>query len=74
MDTLFATSKSKKSSRGNNCAQLFVTDKGFVYIVPMTKESDVLQAVKQLVKVIGATDAIICDAARAQTSEDTRKF
>ena len=40
----------------------------------MIKESDVLQAVKQFVKVIGATDAIICDAARAQTSEDTRKF
>ena len=35
MDTLFATSKAGKSSRGNTCAQLFVTDKGFVYLVPM---------------------------------------
>ena len=74
MDTLFATSKADKSSRGNTCAQLFVTDKGFVYIVPMTKESDVLQAVKQFVKTIGAPDAIICDAARAQKSDKVRQF
>ena len=45
MDTLFETSKSKKSSIGNTCAKLFVTNKDFVYIVPMTKDSDVLQAV-----------------------------
>ena len=74
MDTLFATGKANKSSRGNNCAQLFVTDKGFVYIVPMTKESDVLQAVKQFAKAIGAPDAIICDASRAQTSAKVKNF
>ena len=37
MDTMFATSKSGKSSRGNTCAQLFVSDKVFVYIVPLKK-------------------------------------
>jgi hypothetical protein len=74
MDTLFATGKANRSSRGNTCAQLFVTDKGFVYIVPMTKESDVLQAVKQFAKAIGAPDAIICDASRAQTSAKVRNF
>ncbi len=36
MDTFFATKKSGKSSRQNTCCQLFVTDKGFVYVVPMT--------------------------------------
>ena len=35
MDTFFATKKAVKSSRGNTCCQLFVTDKGFVYFVPM---------------------------------------
>ena len=74
IDTFFATSKCKNSSRGNTCDKLFVTDKGFVYIVPITKESDVLQAIKQFSKVIGAPDAIIWDAARAQTSADMRKF
>ena len=74
MDTIFATIKYKNSSRGNTCAQLFVTDKGFVYIVPMTKDSDILQVVKQFAKVIGALDAIICDVARAKTSADMRKL
>ena len=46
MDTLFATSKGGKSSRGNTCAQLFVTDKGFVYLVPMKLEIQVLHAIK----------------------------
>ena len=74
MDTLFENSKAEIFSRGNTCAQLVFIYMGFVYIVPITKESDVLQAVKQFAKVIGAPDAIICDAARAQTSADMRKF
>jgi hypothetical protein len=74
MDTFFATKKAKKSSRGNACCQLFVTDKGFVYVVPMTKEADVLKAVKQFAKEVGAPDALICDAAKAQTSKDMKKF
>ena len=40
----------------------------------MKKRSEVLQAVKQFAKEIGAPDAIICDAAREQTSSDLRKF
>ena len=74
MDTLFATCKAQKPSRGNTCAQLFVTDKGFVYIVPMTNESNVLQVVKQFSKAIGALDAIICDSSRAQTSDKVESF
>jgi hypothetical protein len=46
MDTFFATKKAGKSSRGHSCCQLFVTDKGFVYVVPMKSKSEVLQAVK----------------------------
>ena len=74
MDTLFATKEANKSSRGHTCAQLFVTDKGFVYVVPMKKESEVLQAIKQFAKAIGAPDAIICDASKAQTSQKVRQF
>jgi hypothetical protein len=40
----------------------------------MTKESDVLKAVKQFAKEIGAPDALICDAAKAQTSKEMRSF
>ena len=76
MDTLFATSKSGKSSRGNTCAQLFVSDKGFVYVVPLKQEGQgqILQAIKQFVKAIGAPDAIIHDASRSQKSKEVRKY
>ena len=74
MDTFFATKKAGKSTRKNSCCQLFVTDRGFVYEVPMKNKSEVLQAVKQFAKEIGAPDAIICDAAREQTSKDLRQF
>ena len=36
-DTFFA-GKKLRSSRGNICAQLFVTNKGFLYVVPMMTE------------------------------------
>jgi hypothetical protein len=74
MDTFFATKKAKKSSHGHTCCQLFVTDKGFVYVVPMKSKTEVLQAVKQFAKEIGAPDAIISDAAGEQSSHNLRKF
>ena len=74
MDTFFATKKAKKSTRGNTCCQLFVTDKGFVYVVPLRAERDVLSAIKQFAKEICAPDAIIADAARVQTKLAVRQF
>ena len=38
-DTMFATSKAK-STRGNTCFQVFVSDKGFVAVYPMKSQSD----------------------------------
>jgi hypothetical protein len=63
MDTFFATKKAGKSTRGHTCMQLFVTDKGFVYVIPMASKSEVNKAVKLFAKEIGAPDAIVCDAA-----------
>ena len=37
MDTFFATKKGGQSSRGHTCCQLFVTDKGFIYVVSMKR-------------------------------------
>jgi hypothetical protein len=34
IDNVFATKKGGKSSKGHKCYQLFVTDKGFVYVFP----------------------------------------
>ena len=54
--------------------QLFVTDKGFIYVIPMKGRKDVLQAVKQFAKEIGAPTAIITDAAPEETSSAMKKF
>jgi hypothetical protein len=74
MDTFFATKKAGKSTRNNTCCQLFVTDKGFVYVVPLKSKANVLDAVKQFAKEIGAPDALIFDMSGAQTSQQMRKF
>jgi hypothetical protein len=74
MGTFFATKEAGKLSQGHNCCQLFVTDKGFVCVIPMKSKSKVLQAVKEFAKEIGAPDAIICDAASEQKSKPLRKF
>ena len=74
MDTLFAHKKKGKSSRGYTYMQLFVTGKGFVHVIPITKKSEVPMALKYFAKDIGAPDAIICDAAREQISKEVRDF
>ena len=74
MDTFFATKKGGCSSCGHTCCQLFVTDKGFLYVVPMRRKSEVLQAIKQFAKEIGAPTSIIADMAGKQMSHDVQKF
>ena len=54
MDTFFATKKGGCSAHGHTCCQLFVTDKGFLHVVPMQRKSEVLGAIKQFAKEIGA--------------------
>ena len=66
MDTFFASKKAGASSRGNTCMQLFVTDKGYVYVVAMKRKGDVHHAMKEFFKCIGIPDAIVCDGAREQ--------
>ncbi len=59
-DTLFVTSAAK-SSRGNICAQLFVSDKGYVAIYPMQHQQDYFFALKQFAKDVSAPDILVCD-------------
>ena len=74
MDTFFASKKRGKSTRGHTCCQLFVTDKGFVYVVPMRRKGDVLQAMKQFAKEIGAPDSFVCDMSGEQMSAEVKLF
>jgi hypothetical protein len=73
MDTLFVTSAAK-SSRGNICAQLFVSDKGFVAFYPMKKQQEVYLAVKQFAKEVGAPEVLVCDPHPAQIKREVREF
>jgi hypothetical protein len=59
---------------GHTCCQLFVTDKGFVYVVPLRRKGEVLQAIKQFAKGIGAPDAFIADMSGEQMSREVKKF
>ena len=59
MDIFFATKKGGQSSRGHTCCQLFVTDKGFIYVVPMKRKPEVLLAIKQFAKEVGAPDSFV---------------
>ena len=74
MDTFFATKRGGKSSRGHTCCQLFVTDKGFVYVVPMRRKGEVLQAMKQFAKELGAPDAFVADMSGEQMSSEVKIF
>lgn len=75
MDTFFATKrKGGKSSRGHTCCQLFVTDKGFVYVVPMMRKGQVHLALKQFAKEVGIPDAIIADMSGEQMSKEVKQF
>ena len=74
MDTLFATKKGGKSSRGNTCCQLFITDKGFLHVIPMKRKSEVFMAVMMFAKEIGAPNAIVCDMAKEQSSAKLKGF
>ena len=74
MDTFFTTSKGGKSTRGNTCCQLFVTDKVYLYVVPMKCKGKVLQAIKQFTKEIGVPDAIVSNMAKEQLSQEVKHF
>ena len=54
--------------------KVFVTDKGFIHVIPMTKKSEFPMALKMFAKDIGAPDAIIRDAAREKISQEVRNF
>jgi hypothetical protein len=54
--------------------KLFVSDKGYVYVVPMKSKSEFPFALKQFAKEIGVPLALISDPAGGQTSKDVKKI
>ena len=64
MDTFFAIKKATKSTRGNTCCQIFVTNKGCTYVEPMWRRSDMFFTLKSFAKEVGVPEAFVVDAAR----------
>ena len=72
-DTFFVTAKGK-STRGYTCAQMFVSDKGFVAIYPMKSKSGFQDALHQFCKEVGVPVTLVIDPSGEQTKKSLRKF
>jgi hypothetical protein len=72
-DTLFVTGAAK-SSRSNICAQLFVSNKGYVAIYPMKHQRDYFLDLKQFAKDNGAPGVLICDPHPTQKQRKVKEF
>ena len=73
-DTMFAAKKAGPSRRGNTCMQVFVTDKGYIKVIPMQTKSQVSQAYKLFFKHVGVPDAIVCDGSKEQTLGESKRI
>ena len=72
-DTFFATAKGK-SSRGHTCAQLFVSDKGYLSIYFMKSKSEFKDALHLFCKEVGVPVNLVVDPSKEQTSNDVKQF
>ena len=72
MDTFQITGKAI-SQCGNRYMQLFVSDTGFMFIYPIKKKTEIINAVKAFVKEIDVPTALILDPKRTQTSKELNK-
>ena len=74
-DTMFVTGKAK-STRGYKACQVFVSDKGFVWIKLMKsiEMAEFLLALKGFVKEVGIPESLVCDPHRSQTAQEVRRF
>ena len=72
-DTYFVTGKAK-FTRGNTMMQLFVSEKGFVFIVPMKSRGEFHLDLKMFAKEIGVPLSLILDPSGDQTSTKVNKM
>ena len=63
-----------KSKRGNIAIQIFVSDKGFVFVVPMKSESEFPLALELFAKEVGVPEYLIADPARDQKLREVVDF
>ena len=70
-DTMFVTKKAK-STRGNACLQLFVSDRGYISVMPMKSKSEYIDSLKLFSKEVGAPDVLVADPSGEQTSNNAK--
>ena len=63
-----------KSWRGNKCCQLFVSDIGFVFLVPMKSKGEFPDALRKFCKEIGVPTSLVCDPSGEQSSKEVKKY
>ena len=72
-DTLLVTKKGK-STHGNTCAQIYVSDKGMVACYPMAHVRDFLSTLKLFAKEVGAPEVLVADPHPTHRKPEVRKF
>ena len=74
MDTMFASAKIGPSQRGFTSCQVFATEFGHVFVVPMSSKKgiEIAQAIKRYFKEIGVPEHLVCDQAREQVKGEAR--
>ena len=72
-DTFFVT-KSAVSTRGYTMVQLFVSDKGFVYVALMKSLTEYPAALRQFAKEVGAPDILVADGHKSLKSHEVKGF
>lgn len=69
-DTMFANIKSR---RNNKCAQVFATNFGWVFVVPMTTKGDAHDALSLCLQRYGAPVAMVVDGSKEQIGKAFRR-
>ena len=54
--------------------QIFVSDKGFIFVVAMKSKKDFPKALRRFAKEVGVPPELICDASGEQTSREVKNF
>ena len=71
-DTMHA--KKHKSTRGNICCQVFVSDKGYIAVYPMKSQEEFQSALHWFCKEDGVPTHMVMDGHNAQNNSNVRKF
>ena len=72
-DTFFVAA-SGVSTRGNNCAHIFVSDKGLVEIYPLISEDEFPDALYMFYKEVGVHLSLILDPGGDKNSRKVKEF